>query len=73
MQEQEELLSRLREKLSEFEKEGLDEILDGLRECRCQGDSLEKLVEEIRDKTSDFDFLGASDVLEHWEAERAGT
>ncbi len=73
LQEQEELLSRLREKLSEFEKEGLDEILDGLRECRCQGDSLEKLVEEIRDKTSDFDFLGASDVLEHWEAERAGT
>lgn len=66
------LISRLKEKLSEFESEGLDEILDSLRECRCAGDSLEKLVEEIRDRTSDFDFLGASDILEHWEKERAG-
>lgn len=65
-----ELTGRLKEKLSDFESEGLDEILDRLAEC--QGTSLAELAEEIRDKTSEFDFLGASELLEQWEAERSG-
>ncbi len=67
-----ELTGRLKEKLSDFESEGLDEILDCLAECRFRGTSLAGLAEEIRDKSSEFDFLGASDLLEQWEAERSG-
>ncbi|MCM1065145.1 MAG: ATP-binding protein [Eubacterium sp.] len=67
-----ELLRQLKEKLSDFESEGLDEILDRLAECRCQGESLVTLAESIKDKTSEFDFLGAAERLEQWETERAG-
>jgi len=68
----EELLDRLKEKLADFESEGLDEILDCLAGCQYQGVLLTKLAEEIKDKTSEFDFPGASEVLEQWEAERSG-
>ena len=67
-----ELMARLREKLADFESEGLDEILVCLAKCRYQGVPLTRLTEEIREKTSDFDFLGASDLLERWESERSG-
>lgn len=67
-----ELMERLREKLADFESEGLDEILACLAKCQYQGVPLTKLTEEIRVKTSDFDFLGASGLLERWESERSG-
>lgn len=67
-----ELIRQLKEKLSDFESEGLNDILDRLAQCRYQGTSLTGLAEEIKDKTSEFDFLGASELLEHWEAERSG-
>lgn len=67
-----ELMERLREKLADFESEGLDEILACLAKCEYQGVPLTKLTEEIRVKTSDFDFLGASGLLERWESERSG-
>ena len=67
-----ELTERLKEKLADFESEGLDEILDRLAKCQYQGVPLTKLTEEIKEKTSDFDFLGASDLLEQWESERSG-
>lgn len=67
-----ELVGRLKEKLSDFESEGLDDILNGLAECRYQGTSLTRLAEEIKAKTSEFDFLGASELLERWETERSG-
>ncbi|MCM1542893.1 MAG: ATP-binding protein [Blautia sp.] len=66
------LLGQLKEKLSDFESEGLDEILKRLAECRYQGESLAALAEEIQDKTSEFDFLGAAEGLEQWETERSG-
>lgn len=67
-----ELLNRLREKLSDFENEGLDGILDDLAECRYQGTLLAGLAEEIRGRASEFDFLGAVELLEQWESERSG-
>ncbi len=58
------LLSQIEEKLSSFESEGLDGLLDRLSVSCCHGASLAPLAAEIRNLTSDFDFLGASEVLE---------
>lgn len=58
------LLSQISEKLSAFESEGLDELLDRLSASRHQDGSLSQAAEEIRKMTSDFDFLGASEILE---------
>ena len=69
----EELLLSLKEKLADFESEGLDEILSRLAGCRCRGVLLKGLAEQLREKTSEFDFPGASDLLDQWEAERSGT
>lgn len=60
------ILTALEEKLSEFESEGLDEILKSLAECQYQNVSLAELSEQIREKTSEFDFLGAAEVLKSW-------
>lgn len=58
------LAAQINEKLSAFEIEGLDELLDRLSDCRHNDTSLAPVAEEIRQLTSDFDFLGASEVLE---------
>lgn len=58
------LLAQIGEKLSAFESEGLDELLDRLSASRHGGVPLTETAEEIRRLTSDFDFLGASEVLE---------
>lgn len=71
-QDLKEILERLKEKLSEFDSEGLEEILDSLGNCSYRGKRLTVLAEKLRDRTSDFDFPGASGILEEWEAEREG-
>lgn len=58
------LLAQIDEKLSAFESEGLNELLDRLSASHRNGVSLTQTAEEIRKLTSDFDFLGASEVLE---------
>lgn len=61
------LVAQIAEKLSAFEIEGLDELLDRLSVLRHNDTSLTPIAEEIRKLTSDFDFLGASEVLERME------
>lgn len=61
------LISQIREKLSAFESEGLDDLLDRLSGCRHNGVSLASTADEIRTLTADFDFLGASEILERME------
>lgn len=57
----------LKEKMDNFENDGLDEILDCLAKCRYNGISLATLADEIRDRINDFDFLGAAEILDSWE------
>ncbi len=58
------LLAQIGEKISAFESEGLDELLDRLSAFSRGDDSLILAADEIRTLTSDFDFLGAAEVLE---------
>lgn len=58
------LLAQIGEKLSAFESEGLNELLERLSAFPCDDVSLSQMAEEIRKLTADFDFLGASEVLE---------
>lgn len=58
------LLAQIDEKLSAFESEGLNELLDRLSASHRGDVSLKQMADEIRKLTSDFDFLGASEVLE---------
>lgn len=58
------LLAQIGEKLSSFESDGLDELLNRLSTFRHNDVSLKQMADEIRKLTSDFDFLGASEVLE---------
>lgn len=58
------LLAQIDEKLSAFESEGLNELLDRLSASHRGDVSLKQTADEIRKLTSDFDFLGASEVLE---------
>ena len=61
-----EVLTALKEKLSEFESEGLDDILRSLANCQYQDVPLAELAEQIQEKTGEFDFLGAAELLESW-------
>lgn len=61
-----EVLAALEEKLSEFESEGLEDILKSLASCQCQDVPLAELAEQIQEKTGEFDFLGAAELLESW-------
>lgn len=61
------LLAQIQDKLSAFEIEGLNELLDRLSVSRRDGVSLAPMADEIRKLASDFDFLGASEALERME------
>lgn len=61
-----EVLAALEEKLSGFESEGLEDILNSLANCQYQDVPLKELAEQIQEKTSEFDFLGAEELLESW-------
>ncbi|MBD5451755.1 MAG: response regulator [Lachnospiraceae bacterium] len=60
-------LAKLREKLESFESEGLDSILDDLKQYRYQDLKLSEMAEEIQSSVDEFDFIGASDILDSWE------
>ena len=62
-----EQMALLREKLDSYENEGLDEILDGLAQCRYHDTDLKEMIKEIKNRVDEFDFLGASDLLNLWE------
>lgn len=66
-----ERIALLKEKLSSFESDGLDDILDELAHYQYNGGPLRELTDEIKRLTDDFDFLGASEVLDAWK-ERSG-
>ena len=57
----------LKEKIDNYESEGMTEILDQLAKYRCHNIDLKEMTEEIRSKVDEFDFLGASDILDSWE------
>lgn len=61
------VLAALREKISEFESEGLEDILASLADCRYQDVPLAELAEQIREKTGEFDFMGAAELLDAWQ------
>ncbi|MBD5470650.1 MAG: response regulator [Lachnospiraceae bacterium] len=60
-------LTLLREKLESFESEGLDSILDDIKQYRYQDLKLSEMAEKIQSSIDEFDFLGASDILASWE------
>ncbi len=61
-----EVLTALEEQLSEFESEGLEDILRNLANCQYQDVPLAELAEQIQEKTDEFDFLGAAELLDSW-------
>lgn len=68
----EEQMELLREKLDNYESDGLSEILDKLSECRYHDTDIKEMTGEIRSKVNEFDFLGASEVLDSWEEKISG-
>lgn len=61
-----EQLDVLAQKLASFESEGLDELLEQLKECQYHEKDLSELIKEIKDRADEFDFLGASELLDDW-------
>lgn len=61
----------LREKLDNFETEGLEVILKGLEAYAYRGMPLQEMTSEIRQRVDEFDFLSAAAVLEEWEEKLA--
>lgn len=62
-----EQMALLREKIDNYESEGLGEILGQLAKCRCSDIDMKEMIKEIRSKVDEFDFLGASEILDSWE------
>lgn len=61
------LIAQLSEKLSSFESEGLEDLLDRLSHLRYHDIPLAALARDLKQLTDDFDFLGASQVLDAWK------
>ncbi|MCH5262761.1 MAG: response regulator [Lachnospiraceae bacterium] len=57
----------LREKLDNYESEGLNDILVQLAKYRYHDIDFKEMTAEIKSRTDEFDFLGASDILDSWE------
>lgn len=63
----------LREKIDNYESEGLKEILEQLAKYRYHDMDLKEMADEIRNRTEDFDFLGASEILDAWDSKISGS
>lgn len=61
----------LREKLDNFDAEGLEEILDRLASYIYQGMQFTEMTEQIRRSVEEFDFLAAAETLAEWEEKLA--
>lgn len=63
----------LREKLDNFENEGVEEILKQLSPYTYQGANLSEMTAKIRQCVEEFDFLEAINVLDNWNGEMTGS
>ena len=63
----------LREKLDNFESDGMEEIFNELEPYRYEGMRLQEMTTQIRQNVEEFDFLGASAVLDEWEQKLEGS
>lgn len=63
----------LREKLDNFENEGVEEILKQLSPYTYQGANLSEMTAKIRQCVEEFDFLEAINVLDNWNGEITGS
>lgn len=63
----------LREKLDNFENEGVEEILNQLTPYAYQGANLSEMTAKIRQYVEEFDFLEAINVLDNWNGKIAGS
>lgn len=63
----EKLMELLKEKIDNYESEGLNDILERLAKSRYHDIDLKEIADEIKSRTDEFDFLGASDILDSWE------
>ncbi len=63
----------LREKLDNFENEGVEEILKQLTPYAYQGANLSEMTAKIRQYVEEFDFLEAINVLDNWNGKIAGS
>ena len=61
-----EQMARLREKIDNYESEGIDEILGELAKCIYHEMKMNEMTKEIKSRVDEFDFLGASDILDSW-------
>ena len=61
----------LREKLDNFENEGVEEILKQLTPYAYQGANLSEMTAKIRQYVEEFDFLEAINVLDNWNGKIA--
>lgn len=63
----------LREKIDNYESEGLSEILENLAKSRNRDADLRQMTTEIKSKVDEFDFLSAADILDAWERKMVGS
>ena len=64
-------MEKIREKLDNFESEGLEELLEELEPYCYHEAPLQTLVAKIRKGVEEFDFLSAAGELMAWEEENA--
>lgn len=60
-------IALLKEKIDNYESEGLNDILEQLSKYRYHDMDLKEMAHEIKSRTDEFDFLGAFDILNSWE------
>ena len=62
-----EQIALLKEKIDNFESEGMGEILEELAKYSYHEMNIKEMTKEIKSRVEEFDFLGASDILDLWE------
>ncbi len=68
-----EQIALIREKLDNFESDGMDDILQKLESCTYHGIELKEMTAGIRQNVDEFDFLGAVGTLDEWNEKLTGS
>lgn len=68
-----EQIALLREKLDNFESDGMEDILKQLESCTYHGINLNEMTARIRQSVDEFDFLNAGGILEELNEKIAGS
>lgn len=68
-----EQIALIREKLDNFESEGMDDILQKLENCTYHGIELREMTAGVRQNVDEFDFLGAVGTLDEWDEKLTGS